>query len=679
VVVGGEDWRATNSFSKRWTNPGGQHSPVVRAHYELCPITPAGACTTGSRAGANIAAMDGFQVPSPGSYRVRTWLEDEAGNVNGASKSAPVTMRFDNQPPGGANPTQRNGWMNTEEAATYEQFVRLSDDAFVPVSGIKGYSVTRDGSMPDGTIDAPGETINLKVNDLEEGTTTLRARAISGSGVASSTVGTSVVRVDKSPPSVSAAGAPDPGVWSRTAATIELTGTDQAHLSGMAGSPAPSPVEEGAYLEYRVDGGPVQQVRGGSATVVVNGDGRHTLTYQAFDFAGNPSGEKTIQFKVDSTAPSPLAFEALNPNDPRQLSAVVADATSGVADGEIGIRPVGQGDYRPLETRLQNGRLLAYLNDDMPDGAYELQVTATDVAGNRATSTRSTRGEGNMVIRLPLRFNSEMLVVGAEGRKKLCATVKVKRKPTKGKRKVTKGKRKAIKGKATKAKAPKGKRKAGKRTKRKRTKVKRKCVWNKIPSGRTTIPLIHGSGARSVGQVRTKAGVPIAHAQVVVEGRVATGRDGFVTLGRVTANKFGVFRYTVPAGPSRTVRYIYAGNNTIRPSEAQLATKVRAKVRLKPSKRRLRNGKAVIFRGRVFSTPIADGGKAVALQAKVGRKWRTFATARANTKGVFRKRYRFTKTSGVQRYMFRAVVTREVGYPYEPVRSPRVYVRVIGR
>jgi hypothetical protein len=75
----------------------------------------------------------------------------------------------------------------------------------------------------------------------------------------------------------------------------------------------------------------------------------------------------------------------------------------------------------------------------------------------------------------------------------------------------------------------------------------------------------------------------------------------------------------------------------------------------------------------------SKSGKLVALQAKVGRKWRTFATPRANSKGVFKHRYRFTATTGVQRYAFRAVVAREAAYPYERGLSKVVRVTVRGR
>ena len=62
-------------------------------------------------------------------------------------------------------------------------------------------------------------------------------------------------------------------------------------------------------------------------------------------------------------------------------------------------------------------------------------------------------------------------------------------------------------------------------------------------------------------------------------------------------------------------------------------------------------------------------GRAVALQARVGRKWRTFKQLRTDSDGQFRGRYRFTQTVGRVRYVFRALVKSQSGYPYEPGAS----------
>jgi hypothetical protein len=186
----------------------------------------------------------------------------------------------------------------------------------------------------------------------------------------------------------------------------------------------------------------------------------------------------------------------------------------------------------------------------------------------------------------------------------------------------------------------------------------------------------YGKRAPSSGRLVTAQGAPIANAPIVVDGQTRSG-GAFVKLGIARTDARGSFRFKVPAGPSRTVRYRYEGTNTVQPAAAQLTTKVNAAARLKVDRRRLRNGQSVRFTGRLLGKPVPKAGKLVALQAKVGRGWRTFATPRANRKGVFKHRYRFTATTGMRRYEFRAVVAREDAYPYEAgvTRTVKVIVR----
>jgi hypothetical protein len=54
----------------------------------------------------------------------------------------------------------------------------------------------------------------------------------------------------------------------------------------------------------------------------------------------------------------------------------------------------------------------------------------------------------------------------------------------------------------------------------------------------------------------------------------------------------------------------------------------------------------------------------VELQAKRGRRWQTFGTARSSRAGRYRFSYPFTRTGGVQYYVLRARVPRQAGYPY---------------
>ena len=82
-------------------------------------------------------------------------------------------------------------------------------------------------------------------------------------------------------------------------------------------------------------------------------------------------------------------------------------------------------------------------------------------------------------------------------------------------------------------------------------------------------------------------------------------------------------------------------------------------VSLATSRRAVRNGRSVLFTGRVLDGGLPAAGVLVAVQAKVGRKWVTFKIVRTDALGNFASRYRFKRTRGSRRYQFRAHVAAQ--------------------
>lgn len=643
-VSDGEDWQTDAAFHVWWHNPPDQETPIAVAHYELCPSVPAGPCTVHQDAGDNISETI-ITVPYDGWFWVRIWLEDAAGNVDPYAKSEAVMLRYDDEVPG-APFFEVQGWLNASAPSSPVFPVERAGGAFVPVSKILGYSITIDGSTPDNVAEALAEQDNdvfpaeYAFTDLPEGVTEVRVRTVSNAGVPSDATTSAQIKLDRSSPTVTATGLPDPGAWQRQPVVVELAGTDQPGLSGMAAAPLDRPVEEGGHLWYRLDGGTPGRIRGGHGQVEIGADGRHTLAYRAYDVAGNPSAEAAAQLRIDRTPPEG-AFEASDPADPQRLAVRVLDATSGVAGGRIEYRREGDPSFTRLPTTFADGRLVARIDDSkLPAASYELRALAFDVAGNSASIAHRVGG-GTAALSLPVRAAAR-LEVAARVAVKRCTRV----------RRLHAGRRA----------------RAGRRC---RKRVRRLAVGRPVR-------LAHGRRFRAVGQLATRRGMPLAGARVVVEGQLRSGGQ-FSALRTVRTDPLGNFRVTIPAGPSRTVRLRFAGNGTVGPVAARLVTRVRAAARLRVDRRRLRNGQAVRFRGRLLGQPIPAAGKVVALQARVGRRWRTFATPRANARGVFRYRYRFTSTTGVRRYAFRALVTREAAYPYERGASRTVRVLVRGR
>jgi hypothetical protein len=193
-------------------------------------------------------------------------------------------------------------------------------------------------------------------------------------------------------------------------------------------------------------------------------------------------------------------------------------------------------------------------------------------------------------------------------------------------------------------------------------------------SGAARLRLRFGRAGRLSGALATQAARPVAGARVSVLQRVAPGA-GFRRVGEARTDGAGRFAYAVPAGPSRTVRFGFDGDDLLLPSLHDARVLVPAAVTLRASRRLVRNGGSVVFRGRLLGRP---GGRTVDLQAHYRGAWRTFATPRADRRGRFRYDYRFGATVGRVLYRFRVLAKRQPGYPYEPGHSRRVRVTVVG-
>jgi hypothetical protein len=101
---------------------------------------------------------------------------------------------------------------------------------------------------------------------------------------------------------------------------------------------------------------------------------------------------------------------------------------------------------------------------------------------------------------------------------------------------------------------------------------------------------------------------------------------------------------------------------------------VRTRTTFRLSRRRVPEGRRVVFRGRVAhrAARIPAGGKLIELQVRDGRRWDTVRQAfYTRPSGRYRLRYRFGRfyASNVS-YRFRIKVLRERGWPYKaPVKS----------
>jgi hypothetical protein len=176
------------------------------------------------------------------------------------------------------------------------------------------------------------------------------------------------------------------------------------------------------------------------------------------------------------------------------------------------------------------------------------------------------------------------------------------------------------------------------------------------------------------GSLHDGGGYPVPGATVCIYQTTELPDAGRELATTVTTQENGRFATRLDAGPSRTIDLVYRHNTKKVSDRIELDSTVVPTLDI--PKKSLSNGQAAIFLGHLPG-PNAEG-RAVALQARVGRKWRTFKQLRTDSDGRFRGRYRFTQTVGRVRYFFRALVKSQSGYPYDPGASRKRKLTVRG-
>ena len=190
LASGDARWQAANAFDLSWINaPQDGVAPIAGALYRLCRKDSHGnsACGAMQRVKSpNIEALHGIAVPSPGSWRIRVWLFDQAGNEN-EQTAREATLRWDAEPPS-VKLLQRRA----------DDPARISVQASDPVSGIASAEIELrrlgDSSWHSLPVERADGGFSAFVNDevLPPGTYVIRARARDRAGNERSTPATPI-------------------------------------------------------------------------------------------------------------------------------------------------------------------------------------------------------------------------------------------------------------------------------------------------------------------------------------------------------------------------------------------------------------------------------------------------------------------------------------------------------
>jgi hypothetical protein len=151
--------------------------------------------------------------------------------------------------------------------------------------------------------------------------------------------------------------------------------------------------------------------------------------------------------------------------------------------------------------------------------------------------------------------------------------------------------------------------------------------------------------------------------------------------GHVITDTDGRFQARIPAGASRSILVTYrAFASDVDPSATATANLVvPARITVRARRSLVRNGRSVVFRGRV-ADPLPPGGVSVALEVRDGARWVPVATTRRLVRttgsGSFTLAYRFRRTFRPSRYLFRVVADEDSAFQYARGASRSIAIRV---
>lgn len=672
---GSNSWSSTNEFEIDWTNATEAaqtttQSGVSHVVLDLAPVNPSDpdpalvVIPVGSTVSGITAAIDlltGVTLPVVGQYRYGLGVRDLAGNWSGNvqtdSNNDPTGVTIDtsaNGPALGYDPNppaapglQNNGWVSEDNLlAGYSQ--EWTQTAPQGGAAICGYA----GVVSQNSSDEPGSTINIAgpVNDWElpsdlvEGTHWVHIRSVGCNGLASTSVSSTDVKVDRSDPASYFSGV-TAGRWYKDGSIVTIGATDSP--SGMAPAPVLEPFGNGAYLDYSVNGSsPAEPARGGEAQVPVTGEGQKELRFAAVDLAGNRSDDTVISFGVDASNPTGY-LEDQDPARPTLMRAALGDEVSGLETAVIEVQRESGGDWILLPTGLADLSGAAVVDNpksamasarfpdtSLPEGRYRVRVRTYDQAGNALVTDRDKNGNPLIVHSAAMRLYSG-----------LSATL-------------------------FKAKRTCKKRKGVKCVKRARGKVV-------FLGGKTTLNVAYKRGAVVQGFLVDSATKPVSRQSVEIYTK-AQGKDE-VLAGVTSTRADGSYVFKLKPGVSRSVRVYYPGTETRRDTSASVTLGTGAKLVLRVSKRRARTGQTVTFKGSVtsFDRVVPASGKIIALQFYTGEKWRpAVAIARTDSKGRFAVKYRFDGKRVKARIVFRVLAPSEDGWGHATSASRRVIMKL---
>jgi 5-hydroxyisourate hydrolase-like protein (transthyretin family) len=483
-------------------------------------------------------------------------------------------------------------------------------------------------------IPCPGGSgsINVDTTKLGEGTRQLQLKATDAAGnqAESSPV---TVRIDNTPPGAVPVALEGGEAWrNHDAFAVGWVNPDEGDRA---------PIVAAHWRICRVG---TQECQTGTANgpsvaaiggLAVPGPGEWEVQMWRQDAAGNTQPQNAsvaARLRFDPEPPE-VGFEPIAAQDPTRIAVHLADKLSGIQGGEMEMSRVGSGVWQPLDSSLEGDELVTRIDDaSLPAGEYQLRATATDYAGNQASSESRIDGQP-MKINLPLRVPTTVDAVV------LAHHVVTKVVHRHGKRRVKK---------------------------------------HEVSETGLQATVEFGSKAQFSGHLLDKSGSPMAGASIAVWQAIPE-EQGETQVATLTTGSDGGFAYEVTPESSRHLRFVYSGTATSLPAEGSAEVLVHSASTVKVTPKHVLNGGSVTFSGEVEGRPLPAAGKLVELQVRLTHEWSTFRTIRTDPEGHWSIEYPFKRTCGKEEYKFRARLPGEGGFPLGPGQSHVIGVSVRGR
>jgi hypothetical protein len=179
-----------------------------------------------------------------------------------------------------------------------------------------------------------------------------------------------------------------------------------------------------------------------------------------------------------------------------------------------------------------------------------------------------------------------------------------------------------------------------------------------------------GTGSTLSGKL-TGAG-DVGEVPVCVFSRIVT-KSSREFLGVAMTDARGGYRFAIPAGPSRELTAVARSGSREVSSHATLQTIVHPTFDV--YRKVIYNKHSATFTGTIPGP--SNNQVVVVLQVKRGKGWLAFHRYRTREGGKFTVGYRFTRTDVPTKYLMRAQVRSQAGYPYLQGNSDRLTLIVL--